>query len=147
MEWDLCSSAPWVPFYPYTMFQNPMSKPFCQISEKTIITEKVLVTQSSNIVHCDWQTQKPVCVEFSNLFKHFFPVQIDGGFFFNFLLGGVKQTAKNFTLCWLWLGKNALKLIEWHIYRVSGVPNPAVLVLSLYDKWFLKNENFRRKVV
>ena len=62
MEWDLCSSPPWVPFYPYTMFQNPMPKPSCQKSRKTIITQKVLVTQSSNIVHCDQHTQKPISV-------------------------------------------------------------------------------------
>ena len=26
MEWDLCTSPPWIPFYPYTMFQYPMPK-------------------------------------------------------------------------------------------------------------------------
>ena len=26
MGWDICSSPPWVPFYPYTMFQNPISR-------------------------------------------------------------------------------------------------------------------------
>ena len=67
MEWDLCSSPPWVPFYPYTMFQNPMPKPSCQKSRKTIITQKVLVTQSSNIVHCDQHTQKPMCADFQAL--------------------------------------------------------------------------------
>ena len=45
IEWDLCSSPPWVPFYPYTMFQNPLPKPSCQKSRKIIITQKVLVTQ------------------------------------------------------------------------------------------------------
>ena len=27
MGWDICSSPPWVPYYPYTMFQNPISRP------------------------------------------------------------------------------------------------------------------------
>ena len=52
--------------------QNPMSKPSCQRSRKTIITQKVLVTQSSNLVHCDWHTQKSICAEdqaFSNTFS------------------------------------------------------------------------------
>ena len=64
MEWGLCSSPPCVPFYPYTMLQNAMPKPSCQKSRKTIVTEKVLVTQSSDIVHCNWHTQKPICADF-----------------------------------------------------------------------------------
>ena len=46
MGQDLFSSPPWVPFYPYTMFQNPIPKPSFQKSRKTIITQKVLVTQA-----------------------------------------------------------------------------------------------------
>ena len=192
MEWDLCSSPPCIPFYPYTMFQNPMPKPSCQKSRKTIITQKVLLTQSSNIVHCNWHTQKPICADFqafSNTFSLFKLM------FFHFLSGGVKQRAKNFTFCWFWLGKmhqnglsgtylgfevcqiqwqvlslydkqfmknhnfrqkfhilliltgkNALKWLEWCIFRVQGMPNPMALVSSLYDKQFLKNQNFRRQV-
>ena len=45
MGQDLFSSPPWVPFYPYTMFQNPIPRPSFQKSRKTIITQKVLVTQ------------------------------------------------------------------------------------------------------
>ena len=63
MEWDICSSPLWVPFYPYTMFQNAIPRHSCQKSRKTIISTKVLVTQSSHIVHCVWHTQKPVCVD------------------------------------------------------------------------------------
>ena len=59
----LCSSAPWVPFYPYTTFQNPMSRASSKKSRKTIITQKVLATQSSKIVHCDQHTHKPVRVK------------------------------------------------------------------------------------
>ena len=89
MEWNLCNSAPWVPFYPYAMFQNPMSKPSCQTSRKTIITQKVLVTQSSNIVHCDMHIQKPICVDFQAFPNTFSLLKLT---FFNFLSGGVKQT-------------------------------------------------------
>ena len=71
MELDLCSSAPWVPFYPYTMFQNPMSNPSCQKSRKAIITQKVVVTQSSNIVHCYWHIQKPVSAKFQGFSNTF----------------------------------------------------------------------------
>ena len=60
MKWNLCSSPPWVPFHPYTMFQIPIPRPSCQKPRKTIITIKVLVTQSSNIVHCDQHAQKPI---------------------------------------------------------------------------------------
>ena len=71
IEWDLYSSAPWVPFYPYTIFQNPVSKPSCQKSRKTIITQKVLVTQGFNIMHCDWHTQKPACAGFQAFLNTF----------------------------------------------------------------------------
>ena len=64
MEWNLCSSPLCIPFYPYTMFQNPMPKPSCQKPRKNIMTQKVLVTQSSNIVHCNQHTQKPICADF-----------------------------------------------------------------------------------
>ena len=72
MKWDLCSSPSCIPFYPYTMFQTPMPKPSCQKFRKTLITQKVLVTQSSNIVHCDWHTQKPICADFQ-AFSNTFP--------------------------------------------------------------------------
>ena len=41
-------------------------------------------------------------------------------------------------------GKNALKLLEQCLFRVQGMLNPMALVVSLYDKWFMKNHNFRR---
>ena len=83
------------------------------------------------------------------IFKSFqtpFPAQID---IFSFFVGGVKWTAKNFTFCWFWLGKmhqNGLSVtylgfevcqIQWHLFQVSTI--------SIYDKWFLKNQNFRQK--
>ena len=71
MGWDICSSPPWVPFYPYTMFMNPISWPSHKKCRKTIITQKGLVTQNFDIVHCDWYTQKPICADlqaFANTF-------------------------------------------------------------------------------
>ena len=82
MAWNLCNSPPYVPFYPYTMFQNPMPKPSCQKSRKAIITQNVLLTQSSNIVHCDQHTQKPICAHFQAFSNTFSPVQIDVFFIF-----------------------------------------------------------------
>ena len=43
-------------------------------------------------------------------------------------------------------GKNLSKLLEWHIFRVQGMPNPMALVANLYNKWFLKYHNFRRHI-
>ena len=34
--------------------------------------------------------------------------------------------------------RNASKWIEWHIFRIQGMPNPMALVSGLYNKWFLK---------
>ena len=67
----LCCSPPCIPFYPYTMFQNPMPKPSCQKFRKTFITEKLLVTQSSDIVYCDLNTEKPVCADFQAFWNTF----------------------------------------------------------------------------
>ena len=71
IAWDLCSSPPCIPFYPYTMFENSVPKPSCQNSRKTNITQKVLVTQSSNIVHCNWHTQRPICANFQAFLNTF----------------------------------------------------------------------------
>ena len=140
MEWDLCSSTPWAPLYNYTMFQNPIPRPFCQKSRKTIITQKVLVTQRSNIVHWDQHTQKPICADFQP-FQTPFPCTKWPFFFF---IRGVKQSAKIFTFCWFWLGK-------MHQNDLSGTylglgACQIQWVSSLYDKQFLKNLNFRRQV-
>ena len=132
MEWDLCSSAHWVPFCPYTMFQNPMYKHSSQKLRKTVITQKVLVTQSSNIVHCDQHCQN-LYVQNLKAFQTLFPVKID---IFYFLSGGVKQISKNSHFAHFdW--EKASKWLEWHTYRVRGMPNQMALVWSLYDKWFL----------
>ena len=75
MGWDLCSSPPWVPFYPYTMFQNPIPIPSCQKFRKTIITEKSTChTKFSHSALC-LAHPKTYMWRFSSLFKHFFPVK------------------------------------------------------------------------
>ena len=55
-------------------------------------------------------------------------------------------SGNNFTFCGFLTGKNASKLLEWCIFRIWGMPNPMALVASLYDKWFMKNHNFRRHI-
>ena len=129
---------------------------------------------------------------FTNLCKHFFPVQID--IFSVFFSGGVKEIAifhillivtgkmhgnglsgmyLGFEACWIqccrfWVSaisspersqfqakishfvdfdwENALKLLEWHVFKVRGMLNPMALVGSLYNKWFMKNQNCRRHI-
>ena len=93
-----------------------MPKPSCQKSRKTIITQKVLVTQSSNIVHCNQHTQKPICADFQVFSNPFSLFQLMG-FFFIFVRG-VKETAKSFPILLILTEKNALKWLEWHIFRV-----------------------------
>ena len=132
---DICSSLPWVPFYPYTMLQSPISRPSSKKCRKTIITQKVLVTQSSNIVHCDQHTQKPMCVDlqsFSNTFSLYKLM-----FFSVFCQGELRKQPK-FHILVILTGKNASKLLQQHVFRVQGMPKPMALVVSLYDKWFLK---------
>ena len=51
-------------------------------TRKTIITQKVLVTQSSNIVHCNWHTQKHIYADFKAFLNTFFSVKIDISFIF-----------------------------------------------------------------
>ena len=142
MVWDLCSSPPCIPFYPYTMFQNPMPKTSCQISRKSIIAQKVLVTQSYNIVHCNQHTQKPECANFqafSNTFSLFKLI-----IFFSFFFRRSSANSQKFNILLILTGKNASNWLKWHTFRVRGVPNPMAKVSSLYNKWFLKNHNFRQ---
>ena len=79
------------------MFQNPISKPSSQKSRKNIITQKVLVTQSPYIVHCDWHTQEPICAV-SKLFKHIFPVKFDIFYWKVYLTSG--QLDPIWYCCW-----------------------------------------------
>ena len=115
MGWDICSSPPWVTFYPYTMFQNPISWPSHNKCRETIIIQKVLVTQSCNIVHCNLHTQKPICEDLQ-VFANTFPL-CKFKVFFSLLSGRVQETAKiSHFVDFDW--ENALKLLEWCIFKV-----------------------------
>ena len=92
MGWDICSSPPWVPFYPYTMFQNPISRPSCQKWRKSMITQKVLVTQSSNIVYCNQHSQKPICADIQAFLNNFSLLKLIS--FFHFCQGKLRKQAK-----------------------------------------------------
>ena len=83
------------------MFQNPISRPSSKKWRKTIITQKVLVTQSFNIVHCNRHTPNPMCPDLQ-AFSNIFPCS--KWCFFHFLSGAVKNSQK-FTFCCIWLGK------------------------------------------
>ena len=142
MEWDICSSPSWVPFYPFTLFQNPISRPSHTKCKKNIITQKVLVTQSSNIVHCDWHMQKPICADLQAFANTFSLCKLT--FFSVFCQGEFRKQPKVHILL-IWTGENALKWLEWHIFRVWGMLSPMPQGLSLCNKRFLKNHNFRKK--
>ena len=141
MGWDICSSPPLVPFYPYTMFQNPISRPSSKKWRKTI-TQKVLVTQSSNMVHCDQHTQKPVCADLEAFSNTFFLFKLT---FFQFFCQEEFRKQPKFHILLILTGKNASKWLEWCIFRVQSMPNPMPQVLGLCDKQFLKNHNVRQK--
>ena len=117
------------------MFKNPMPKPSCQKSRKTIITPKVLVTQSSNIVYCDWHTQKLIYADFQ-VFSYTFPLFKLMGFFFHFLLGEFWKQPKISHFCWLLLrkmhpnGMSGMYLgfemcqIQWQRFQISMISGP-----------------------
>ena len=67
-----------------------MPRPSCQKFRKTLITQKVFVTQSSNIVHCDQHTQKPTCADFQAFSNTFSLYKL---MFFHFFVRGVQQIA------------------------------------------------------
>ena len=146
MEWDLCSSAPCVPFYYYTTFDNPMPKPSCQKSRKTRITEKVLVIQSSNIVHYDQHMQKPACSDFQAFSNTFSLYKLTYFIFLFFLSGGVQQTAKNFTFCWFWLGKTHWNGLSGAYLGFEACQIQCMQVLSLYDKPVPEKSKFKETV-
>ena len=108
---------------------------------KSITTQKVLVTQSSNIVHCDWHAQKPVCADFQATSNTFSMFKLT---FFSFFCQGGSVNSQKFHILLILSGKNALKWLELCILRVQGCLNPMEQDLSLYDKWFLKNQNLRQ---
>ena len=94
-------------------------------------------------MHCNQLTQKPICAHFQAFSNTSSLCKL---MFFHFLSGGVKQTAKNFTSCWFWLGKmhqNGLSgsylgleacQIQWCRFQVSMISDSP------------KNQSFRLKV-
>ena len=113
MEWDICSSPPCVPFYPYTMFQNPISRPSSKTSRKTIITQKVLVIQSSNIAYCNQHTQKLICPDLQAFSNTFFLCKL---MFFSVFCQREFRKQPKFHILLILTGKNASKLLEWCTY-------------------------------
>ena len=130
MGWNISSSPPCVPFYPYNMVHNPISWSSHTKCRKTIITQKVLITQRSNIVHCDWHTQKPICADLQAFANTFSLCKLT---FFQFFVRGSSGNSQNFIFCWFWLGKmhqNGLSgtylgfeacQIQWHLLQVSTI--------------------------
>ena len=59
---------------------------FVRLIIRAITTQKVLVTQSSNIVHCNWHSQKPTCAKFQGFSNTFSLLKFT---YFIFLSGGV----------------------------------------------------------
>ena len=133
MGWDICSSPPWVPFYPHTMFQNPISWPSHKKCRKTIITQKVLVTQSSNIVHYLISIPKNLHVHiWKPLWTCFSLCKLM--LFAAFMVRGSTGKQPKFHILLILTGQNASKWLEWCIFRVWGMPNPMLQVSSLCDK-------------
>ena len=62
-----------------------------QKSRKIIITHKVFVPQSFNIVHCYWYTPKPKCADFQAFLNTFYLYKLT---FFSYFVGG--SSAKSF---------------------------------------------------
>ena len=54
-----------------------------------MITQKVLVTQNSNLVHCNQQTQKPICADIQAFSNTFSLLKMMG--FFSFFVRGVQE--------------------------------------------------------
>ena len=99
-------------------------------------------TKFSHIVHCDWHSQKPICADFQAFLYTFSLYKLT---FFHFFIWWSEANSQKFHILLILTGKNALKWLEWCVFRVWGMPNPVVQVLSLYSKWFLKNQNLRQK--
>ena len=142
MEWDLCRSPPWIPFYPYTMFQNPMSKSSCQKSRKTILTQKVHVTQSYHIVHCNLHLHKPICADFQAYVNTFSHTNWCLFVFFIFFCWGSSADSQKFHILLILTGENASKWLEcaylgfkmcqiqWHRFWVCTISSSWKITIS-----------------
>ena len=93
-------------------------------------------------MHCNQLTQKPICADLQ-AFLNISPL-CKSMFFVIFCQGELRKQPK-FHILLILNGKNALKWLEWDVFRVWGMPNPMLQVLSLCNKQFLKNHNFRQK--
>ena len=100
-----------------------------------------VTTVENNIVHCDWHTQKSICADLQAFVNNFSLCKLTC---FQFFCQGEFKKQPEFYILLILTGKNASKLHEWCIFRVQGMPNTMALVASLYDKWFMKINNFRR---
>ena len=147
MECNLSSSPPCIPFYSYTMFQYPMPKPSCQKSRYTIMAWKVLVTLSSNIVHCRSAYPKTNAHRFWSLLKHCFPDQIDG-FFFIFLKGRVQQFQAKISHFVDFDWEKCIKMawVVTYLRFEACCQIHCALVSSLYNKWFTDKSQFQAKI-
>ena len=138
MQKNICSSPPGVPFYPFTLFQNPISWP-----SHTKLLEKpcaVIVTKSSNIIAIG--IPKNLCVQICKPLQTLFPC---ANWCFSVFCQGEFRKQPKFHILLILTGKNASKWLEWHVFRVQGMLNPMLQVLRLCNKQFLKNHNFRQK--
>ena len=142
MGCDVCCSPPCVPFYPFTMFHNPISWPSHTKCRKTIITQKVLITQRSNIVHCDWHTQN-LYVQICKPLQTLFLCAIDGVSFQLFVRGSeilaVSWTPpdKKLKKCQFAQRKSVCKGLQICTYRFLGMPIKMHYVRTWCDKYFL----------
>ena len=132
-------------FTPTTILHNPISWSSHTKCRKTIITQKVLITQRSNIVALWLAYPKNLYVQICKPLQTLFLCA--NWHFFSFLSGGVQETAKiSYFVDFDWekmhqnglsgtyLGFEACQ-IQWHLFA------------SLYNKQFMKNDNFRRHIV
>ena len=94
-------------------------------------------------MHCDQHTQKPECADLQAFANTFSLCKL---VFFSVFCQRQLRKQPKFHILFILTGKNASQFLEWCIFRVQGMPNPMALVASLYDKWFMKNHNFRRHI-
>ena len=99
-ENGICSSPPWVDLPLHNVSKPNILHNKCR---KTIIIQKVLVTQNCNIVHCNWHTQNPICADLQAFANTFSLCKLK--FFFQFVVRESSGNSQNITFCSFWLGK------------------------------------------
>ena len=137
MDWDLCSNPPWVPFYPYTMFQNPMPKPYCQ-------NIKIKHNNSKSTCHTKFSHSalrsaypKTYMHRFSSLFKHFSLYKLT---FFSFLVRGSSANSQKFHILLILTWKTASKWLEWYVlgWEVFQIQWHRFWVSMISGSWKIK---------